>query len=184
MIVLIAGQGLMQYAFAGSQQLIAIRMLHLNPRGASAATGLAFAGLSLATVAVASSYTRVVPRFGFRRLIVIASGVAGLSVAAAALAPSAAALIAATTVIGAAYGVLNPGLASMLGLEAPSRVKATIFGINSSSWALGSAVGPLSGGAIAAAFGAPAGLYASAGALVLLASIMASLGREPIMAGV
>ncbi len=176
--VLIAGQALLQSSYTASQQLVVLRLVQLDPRAASTLTGIAFGLAGVATAAAGVSYSRALRLGGYRRLVIgSALGMAAFVVGAAA-APSIAGIVASFVFASFVYGALIPALSSMIGLEAPTAVQATVFGVSASAIAVGFGVGPLMGGFVASRFGIPAGLYLAAVAAAGVAVILAR-GREP-----
>ena len=123
----------------------------------------------------------LVGHFGYRRASGLAALILALAVAACGYAPTPPALVAAAAGAGLGFGFLTPALNSMLGLEAPSAIKATVFGFAASAMTLGYGLGPLVGGAVTATaglgfgFGSVALSAAAAGLVVWLAI------REPVV---
>jgi MFS family permease len=67
----------------------------------------------------------------------------------------------------------------MLGLEAPDRMKATVFGFAGSFISFGNGAGPLAGGAVAAFLDLRWGLITVAAAAVITGLLVWVCGREP-----
>lgn len=179
---LIAGNGLLQFSMMSAQQLVVIRLISLDRAGAALATGIAFAGVGIALSVAAAGYSRLIPWLGYRRLTIAATLLMALSEVAAARAPSVAGVVVAVAVLGLLYGAAGPSLSSMVGLEAPSDIKATVFGLSAASQALGTAFGPLTAGTVASGLGVPAGLLVSAAGATAIAVILIARGREPAVA--
>src|SRR3989442_11444478 len=74
---------------------------------------------------------------------------------------------------------LIPAFGAMTGLESPSMVQATVFGVGSSAIALGFGLGPLLGGIVASAAGIRAGLVVAAGLAFILTALVGFRAREP-----
>ena len=176
---LVLSQGLTQFAYFSVQQLAAVRLIELEPGHAAVSTGFAFSALGLTTGISAIGYSRVAGRVGFRRLAIVASLLLGLSFVVISQATGLPLFIASMGLIGLVYGSLNPSLASMVGLEAPAAIKATVFGLSASVAAIGQAIGPVASGGVAAGFGVPAGLQFAAFFLLLVAVLLVFLAREP-----
>jgi DHA1 family multidrug resistance protein-like MFS transporter len=176
---LILVQALIQFSYLGGQNFAVLRVLQLQPSRAALATGVAFTFLGISTAIGALGSGSLTSRFGFKRSAVLAG--MGMAVGAAGLgaASSLAVLVLAITVFGLAFGATGPITSSMLGLEAPAAVKATIFGFGASAIALGSTAGPLAAGGVAALTSISDGLYVCSAAAVVLAAIMALAAREP-----
>jgi MFS family permease len=170
-----------QFSYTGALQLALLRILQLEPARATIWTGAAYSVLGLCTIVAALGYSRVVSRSGFQRLAVGAGILMAAAVTGIGLAPSAIPAIAAIGLMGASFGALIPALASMLGLEAPAGVKATLIGIGASATAAGTAIGPLTTGSVAAVVDLPTGLYVAAAAAAVMSIVVALWGREPTL---
>lgn len=177
--VLVAGQGLLQISYNSTQPLIVLRLIKLLPSGATAVTGIAFATAGLATGISAVTYSRLAAGLGYRTTAAVASALLAMTITGAALAPTVVLVVVAVAVFGLFYGVVSPCLSSMIGLEAPVQVRARVFGISSSAYAIGLALGPSGTGALASRFGISPALFVAAGTGLLLAGLLALRGREP-----
>jgi MFS family permease len=158
--------------------MAALRFLEMDRSGAAVATGWGFGLYGAASASASLLYTRPVARFGYRKTAYTAIVVLALSVCSAATSPSIELAVASMVVLGAAAGVLQPVLTSLLGLEANPRLVGTVYGLNNSALAIGLTVGPLVLGFVAAGFGASLALGASAIPLVFVALCLAFV-REP-----
>ena len=177
---LILAQGLTQFAFVSAQQLGVVRLIGIDAKHAAVATGLAFTVLGVATGLSAFTYTRAAARTGYRRLAIGAGLLLAVAITATGLAAQLLILVVAMGVIGLVYGALSPALATMIGMEAPAAVKATVFGVAASAGAVGQSIGPVATGSIAALFGVPAGLAVAGSAAILVALLLGVLAREPL----
>jgi MFS family permease len=179
--MLVVAQGLVQVAYYGAQPLVALRILGLHTANPALLTGVTF-GLAGAGTGVAGlMYSLLVTRAGSRRFGMAAACLMGAALLVAAVAPSLWLLMAATAAAGLLYGGLNPTLSSMLGLESPPEVQATVFGWNGSAFSLGAAAGPIAGGFVAAALGLSAGFGVAAAGALLLAAVLGLGAREPLI---
>jgi len=179
--MLVVAQGLVQVAYYGAQPLVALRILGLHTANPALLTGVTF-GLAGAGTGVAGlMYSLLVARAGYRRFGMAAALLMGAALLVAALAPWLWLLMAATSAAGLLYGGLNPTLSSMLGLESPHEVQATVFGWNGSAFSLGAAAGPIAGGFVAAALGLSAGFGVAAAGALLLAAVLGLGAREPLI---
>jgi MFS transporter, DHA1 family, multidrug resistance protein len=176
---LVGCQLLMQFAYASAQQLVVLRLLVLHPTNPALVTGLAFAAGGLATIVSATNYSRLLALGGYRLLAIAAALLLAVTILALALAPTVPTVIAALAACGFVFGALNPALASMIGLETPAAVKATVFGISASCISLGFGVGPLVAGAAASLLDVRAGLLVAAAAAAATAAVLARWVREP-----
>src|SRR5438105_5163527 len=91
-------------------------------------------------------------RFGRRRMFVVGLGVFTLGSAAAALAPSTTALVAARAIQGAGAAVVAPLTLTLLSEAFPAGRRGIALGIWSGISGLGVALGPVVGGAVIAGF--------------------------------
>jgi MFS family permease len=176
---LVGAQALLQTTYAASQQLVVLRLLQLNPGGASGLTGLTFAGAGIATAVAGVSYSRAVRRSSYRVVTLAAAVVATLAIVAISLAGTEALLIGFFVLASFMSGVLIPAFGAMTGLESPRVVQATVFGFASSGISVGFGLGPLVGGLVAAAAGIRTALLVSAGISAALVIVLAVAVREP-----
>jgi MFS family permease len=177
--VLVLSQALVQGAYFSATQLAAVRIVQLQGQHAAIATGLAFTAIGLAASAAALGYSFIAGRIALRVIGVAAAVLLAGTVLAISNVHDLLFLVPAIGGIGFAYGALTPALASMIGLEAPALIKATVFGVSGSAGALGMALGPPGAGVVAAFYGVPAGLETAALASLLIAVLLAVWGREP-----
>ncbi len=177
--ILVGSQAMMQFSYGSSEQMVVLRLIQMDPASASTFTGLAFGAAGTATGLAAVLYSRLARRVGYRRLAIPAAVGMSVTVAATALVPNVQALLLSVACFGLAYGTLSPTLSSMIGLETPATVQATVYGVSASAIALGLGLGPLLAGALAAAAGIRSGLLMAA--LVLLGPVLllSHWGREP-----
>jgi MFS family permease len=180
LVVIMVAQALLVTSYAATQQLIVLRLVALDPRTASGFTGLAFGLGGLTTALAGVGYSRTIRLRGYRPITVAASLAMTLSTLVIALHLSAPLIIAAFALVSLLYGALVPSLSSMIGLEAPLSVQATIFGLSASAVSIGYGAGPLLGGLAAAGAGIPAGIVLAAALALLLAAILQFGSREPV----
>ncbi len=177
--VLVLCQALTQFSWAATEQLTVLRILQVSPLRATVVAGVALAAMGLATSVASMTYSRGVKRIGYRRLALIAAVTFAVCVSALGLAASVLVILIALTCFGLAYGSLYPALSSMLSLRAPRDVQATVYGLFGSATAVGFGLGPLFGGAVAAATQVRVALLATAGVAVVLCLVVGTLVREP-----
>jgi MFS transporter, DHA1 family, multidrug resistance protein len=177
--VLVLSQGMTQFGYWSAVQLAAVRLVELNPRGAAIETGFAFTALGLATGLAAFSYSFGATRVGFRVIAIGASTVMALMIIGISRAPAPLFVIAAIGGMGLVYGAVAPSLSSMVGLEAPSAIKATVFGLSASASALGMAFGPVITGGVAALSDVPTAILVAAAVTFLSAVMLIGWAREP-----
>lgn len=182
-VTIVAAQVLAQLAVVGSQQLMLVRVIQIDPDRAALGSGIAYAGFSVSAAIMALVYTAAVPRFGYRGVAIGSSVLLSLSIVGLAQVSSVVALVACAVVAGAAIGAFAPATASMLGLETPGEIKGTIFGLSSSAQLAGFAVGAISAGLVGAAIGPAGALLAIASAPILATGVLTFKSREPASLG-
>ena len=178
-VALWACLGLVFLAVTGMQQLIVLRILSLHIASAAFTTGLAFTVFGISTALAATQYSRLIHVTGFKALAATSAALLACAIILAAIAPTATWLVVCSACAGLTFGAVFPTLNSMLGLESPARIKATVFGLASSFTSLGNGVGPLAGGAIAAVLGLGWGLGGLAVACILAGLLVVTVVREP-----
>ncbi len=178
--VLIVAQALQQTSYSAAQQLVVLRLLQLTGvKDAQSLTGITFAAAGIATALASLTYFRLLRRSNYRTLITVGALLLGLSLFGAAAAATAPFLIASFVVASFVSGALIPAFGAMIGLESPSIVQATVFGVGSSAVALGFGLGPLLGGFVASAAGVQVGLIVAAAVALVLAALVGLRAREP-----
>jgi DHA1 family multidrug resistance protein-like MFS transporter len=178
--VLMVAQGLQQTSYSAAQTLVVLRLLQLTGvKDAQSLTGLIFAAAGIATALASLSYFRLLRRSNYRTLITVGALVLGLSLLGAAAAATVPFLIAAFVLASFVSGALIPAFGAMIGLESPSIVQATVFGVGSSAVALGFGLGPLIGGFVASAASVQIGLVVAAALALILAALVGFRAREP-----
>jgi len=135
--------------------------------------------MGLATGVASMTYSRGVRRLGYRRLAVMAAVVFAGCIFAVALGASVLVILVALACFGLAYGVLYPALSAMLSLRVPREVQATVYGVFGSATAIGFGLGPLIGGAVAAATEVRVALLVTACVAIALSVVLGTLVREP-----
>ncbi len=178
--VLMVAQGLQQTSFSAAQQLVVLRLLQLTSvKDAQSLTGITFAAAGIATALASLTYFRLLRRSNYRTLITVGALLLGLALLGAAAAATVPFLIASFVFASFVSGALIPALGAMIGLESPSIVQATVFGVGSSAVALGFGLGPLLGGFVASAAGVQVGLAVAAAVALILAALVGFRAREP-----
>jgi DHA1 family multidrug resistance protein-like MFS transporter len=179
--VLMVAQGLLQSSYGAAQQLVVLRLLELTgAQEAQSLTGISFAAAGIATALASITYSRLLRRSNYRTVITVGALLFGLALFGSAAAITVPYLIVTFVIASFFIGALIPAFGAMIGLEAPSMVQATIFGVGSSAISLGFGLGPLIGGFVASAAGVRAGLIVAA-ALALVMTVLVGFGsREPL----
>src|SRR5262249_14590252 len=124
-------------------------------------------------------YASLARRAGYRVVGAVAAVLLGGGQLLVAWSPSVALIVVGAALVGAFYGTVGPVISTMIGLETPAAVQARVFGVVASANAVGFALGPLSGGILAAQFGTFAAISACAFASGVLATVLATRTREP-----
>lgn len=181
LVVLMVAQGLQQTSYGAAQQLVVLRFVQLMPnaRDAQSITGITFAAAGIATALAAVTFSRLLRRSNYRTVTTTAAILLGLMLLVAAAGETPAVIIIAFVLGSFVSGSMIPAFGTMVGLEAPPIVQATIFGFSSSAVSIGFGFGPLIGGLIASAAGAQFGLVVAAVLALILAAVVGFAAREP-----
>ncbi len=177
--VLIGAQGILTVGNSAFQQLVVLKLVALLAGGTAAVTGIAFGLSGLASSIASVTYSWATSRAGYARTSALLAVGLAIAYGLVAVATGAPLVVAGVTLAGLLGGAILPAISSMLGLEAPPEVQARIFGLSSSSIAIGFAIGPLLGGGVAATASVEAALLVSGGISLLLAALLFLAAREP-----
>jgi DHA1 family multidrug resistance protein-like MFS transporter len=184
LVALAAAIGLSYLGATGAQQLFALRLIEFHTGSTGLVIGITLSAFGLATAIASLLCSSLVDRIGYRRTASLAALLLAIAVAACAWWAGALGLVLAATATGAGFGLLTPSLNSMLGLEAPAAIKATIFGFAASAQTLGYGLGPLVGGSVAAAAGSLSAAFLTLALAALAAGLVVWFAtREPPSAG-
>lgn len=143
-----------------------------------------YAGLSYGATAVFSalaavSYSRLVDRSGYRRILIYACFGAALFYLPQAFAQNIGEFLLLRAGLGIFFGVLIPATNAIVGLSTPPELRGSAYGLTNSATAVGTAVGPLLGSTLAASLGYPSVFIATGGLLAVLGLWVITLVREP-----
>jgi MFS transporter, DHA1 family, multidrug resistance protein len=116
-------------------------------------SGIAFSITGLANVVAAPLLGNKSDKIGYRRVLLISLLGAGLTTLPQAFAGSYWAFTAQRFAVGLFIGGILPTANALIGRLVPRAQRGTVYGITASAMFLGNSIGPLSGGAVAAAFG-------------------------------
>jgi MFS transporter, DHA1 family, multidrug resistance protein len=116
-------------------------------------SGIAFSITGLANIVATPFLGNKSDKIGYRRVLLIALLGAGLTTLPQAFAGSYWAFTAQRFAVGLFIGGILPTANALVGRLVPREQRGTVYGITASAMFLGNSLGPLSGGAIAAAFG-------------------------------
>jgi MFS transporter, DHA1 family, multidrug resistance protein len=142
-------------------------------------SGLAFGATAVCSALAAVSYSRVVERSGYRRLLIFATFAAAAFFLPQAFASDVLQLLLLRAGLGVFFGVLIPATNAMVGLATPGRLRGSAYGLTSSATALGNAIGPLLGAAVAASLGLRAIFVTTTAVLAVLGLWVTALVVEP-----
>jgi DHA1 family multidrug resistance protein-like MFS transporter len=141
--------------------------------------GLAFGTTAVFSALAAISYSRVVDRSGYRRILILACFGAAAFFLPQAFAGNVAQFLLLRSGLGIFFGVLIPATNAIVGLVTPADMRGSAYGLTSSGTAVGNAIGPLLGSTIAASFGYPSVFVVTAAVLGLLGVWVLALVKEP-----
>ena len=143
-----------------------------------------YAGLSYGATAVFSalaavSYSRLLDRSGYRRILIFACFGAAVFYLPQAFAQNIGEFLLLRAGLGIFFGVLIPATNAIVALSTPPELRGSAYGLTNSATAVGTAVGPLLGSTLAASLGYPSVFIATAGLLAMLGLWVIALVREP-----
>ena len=145
--------------------------------------GIIVAAVSLATMLVRALLSRGVAQFGYSRLLLAATGLAGVSLAITPLLRGFWPLMGASGLMGASLGFTQPLTMSLLVGAVGADMWGVGFGIRQSVQRLASVFSPVVYGLIITAHGLPAGFFAGAltfaAAVPMMARLTRGLSDEP-----
>ena len=143
-------------------------------------------GIILAVAGVCAALSswrvqRLSDRFGYRRVLIAATALAGALYVPAFFVQSVWQLIAVRASVGFCLGMAMPTASAMVGLLMPEHRRASAYSLMASATSLGIAVGPLVGGALGALYGLRPVFLVTASVLILVALVVATTVREPLV---
>jgi DHA1 family multidrug resistance protein-like MFS transporter len=141
--------------------------------------GLAFGATAIFSALAAIGYSRVAERSGYRRILIYCCFGAAAFFLPQAFAANVGQLLLLRAGLGIFFGALIPATNAIVAMVSPRQSHGSVFGLASSVTALGTAIGPLVGSAIAASFGLSSIFFATAAVLGLLGVWVAVTVREP-----
>jgi DHA1 family multidrug resistance protein-like MFS transporter len=159
-------------------QLAGVPRAHGVPQ-TSTAVGLILAVSGLCAALSSWLAPRLIDRYGYRRVIVGAMALAGICYAPAFVVQAVWQMVLVRAAVGLALGSALPAAGAIVGLITPAQRRGAAYGLTSSAESCGFAVGPLLGGTLGALVGLRAVFLITAGALVVMAVLMARLVQEP-----
>jgi DHA1 family multidrug resistance protein-like MFS transporter len=141
--------------------------------------GLAYGATAVFSALAAVSYSRLVDRNGYRRILIYACFGAALFYLPQAFAQNIGQFLLLRAGLGIFFGVLIPAANVIVALVTPPEFRGSAYGLTSSATAVGNAIGPLLGSTLAASFGYPSVFLATAGVLTVLGLWVIAGVREP-----
>jgi len=142
-------------------------------------SGIAFASLAVSSAFAALMASRVSSRLGYRNALALATFGAGAAYIPVALASNELSLIVLFAFVGLFSGAMVPTANVLIDGWAPSGRQAAAFGLAGSALALAIAVAPLTGGAVAAAFGTNASFIVIGCVMLCVGLGVLAFVREP-----
>lgn len=145
----------------------------------STAVGLTLAVAGICAAAASWQIQRFSDRLGYRRVLIIATALAGLFYAPAFFVDSLWQLVLVRAAIGFCLGAAMPTSSAIVGLVTPENRRASAYSLTASASSFGLAAGPLVGGALGAVFGLRVVFLLTAVVLLLVAGAVAAIVPEP-----
>ena len=158
--------------------LSGVPILHGQPQ-TSTAVGIILAIAGVCAALSSWQVQRLSNRFGYRRVLVVAIGLAGVLYAPAFFVRAVWQLIAVRAAVGFCLGAAMPCATAIVGLITPEQRRASAYGLMASASSFGFAIGPLVGGSIGALYGLRPVFLLTATVLVLVAVVVATVVNEP-----
>lgn len=152
-----------------------VDFLRSGPSGVNAATGLALSGAATAGALSALLMGRLADRFGYQRLIIACAGGAALSYAAQATAPNFGVFLVASLGMGLFVGGIIPAANAILARTVRREQQGAVYGLSASANSAGNTLGPLTGAALASAWGLRVPFAAAAVLAVGIGALAATL---------
>jgi MFS family permease len=180
--MLLVIQAIANVANFTNAQFLGLKLIEAEPGNPSFYTGLAFSAAGGFTAIGALTYSRFVARFGYRIVAAAATALFGVGVAGIALSNNPVEIVISSAAMGAVFGACIPALNSMIGLECPEPLRATIYGTGNSLVGILLAIVPLLAGLVAVSFGVSIALFGVAVGAMLCGATLFVVGREPKVA--
>jgi len=181
--LLVMVQGAANIVNFTSAQFLGVKIIESASGSAGFYTGLTFTAAGICTAAGALAYSFVASRFGYRAVAAATTVLLGAGVAAIAIETQPSLIVLAAAGTGLAFGACIPALNSMIGLESPEPLRATIFGIGTALFGVLLATVPTLAGLLASATDVSRMLLVISVGAVAGGSALLLFGREPIPLG-
>ena len=179
-VFILVAQGVASTVTTMVLPMVSLRFLELVPERAATATGIAFAISGVMTAIAGAAFGAILFRFRYRRTAIAAAFAMGVAIAVMGELAQLPPVFTAFAVYGFMNGLLMPVVSSLLAVEVPRRLHATVFGMSASANALGYTAGPLLAGAVAAATSVSTSLAVAGGIALLLSLALGIRLREPL----
>lgn len=166
--------------------LLAIFVEQLSHSEASVASlaGAAFGVTGLTNALAAIAFGRLADRLGQRRILIGCSLAAGILATLPAFVQTPLQLIVARGLYGIAAGGMLPTANALIADVTPPESRGAVYGLTSAASSLGSAIGPLAGGTLAAIISIRVVFLCAASVLIFISGwVWRMLGRAPEQAG-
>jgi MFS transporter, DHA1 family, multidrug resistance protein len=160
-------------------QFLGLKIIETIPTNPGFFTGVAFTASGACTAVGALGYSFVVSRLGYRPVAAAATALFGVGVAAIALGRDPLQIVVAAGLMGIVFGASIPALNSMIGLESPEPLRATVFGVGNSLVGIALAIVPALAGFVAATIDVSTALLGVAAGAILCGAALFIFGREP-----
>lgn len=164
---------LAQFSFALTTPYLPLRLAELNPAQGNIATlsGLLLSASALSAAVAGIAAAHLAERWGGRRLLVCAAGLAAVLQGTHALATTTEQLFGLRMLLGLPFGVLTPVVNARLALVVPGDRRGLVFGVAASAQLGGNGVGSIVGSVSAITLGLAAPFVAGAFPLGLIAAL-------------
>ncbi|GAC1430418.1 MAG: MFS transporter [Chloroflexota bacterium] len=146
---------------------------------ASTAVGVVLAVAGICAALSSWQAQRLSNRFGYRRLLIAATALAGVLYVPAYFVTAVWQLVVVRAMVGLCLGASMPSASAIVGLLTPPSRRASAYGLMASASSFGLAAGPLAGGALGAAYGLRPIFLMTATVLMLVALVVSMAVREP-----
>jgi DHA1 family multidrug resistance protein-like MFS transporter len=180
--VLLAVQAIANVANFTNAQFLGVKVIDVAGTNAGFLTGLVFSTAGGCTAVGALTYSRAVARLGYRAVGALSTLLFGLAIAGIALATNAPEIVIAAGLSGVVFGACVPALNSMVGLECPEPLRATVYGTGNSLVGIALVIVPALAGFVAATLDVRAALLGVAAGTAISGGVLFAVGREPQLA--
>ena len=182
LLMLLVVSAVVNVANFTNAQFLGLKLIETVPGNPSFVTGVAFSAAGGCTAIGALTYSWFVRQFGYRWVAAASTALFGIGIAGMALGNNPVQIVIAAAAAGVVFGACIPALNSMVGLECPEPLRATMYGTGNSLVGILLAIVPLLAGLVAASFGVSIALLAVAVGAVVCGLTLFVFGREPQVA--